>query len=217
MTNTETIQNHSRRTAPPPDPEICSRHHGSERPSDARLLAGAAAGSEQAFSRLHRRFGAALYSTALRMLHNPEDAAEVVQETFLYAWSKVDTYDPSRAGVSTWLGLILRSRCIDRIRRRQHQHKMRMSIEREKPSGQCEPAGFDRMVDQQRNRCLSQAMDRLPAAQKQVLELAFFRGLTQREIAAKVGVPLGTIKTRSVLAMDKLHLDLTGEPRRRAA
>ncbi|MEE8523025.1 MAG: sigma-70 family RNA polymerase sigma factor [Thermoanaerobaculia bacterium] len=202
---------------PPPDPEICSRRHESGRLTDAELLAGAAAGSESAFSRLHQRLGRPLFSTAVRMLHDAEDAAEVLQETFLYAWSRADSYDPSRAAVSTWLALILRSRCIDRLRRREYQRKMRSSIEQEKPENQCDPAGFDRLLNQQRRRCLNQAMEQLPAAQKQVLELAYYRGLTQREIADKVGVPLGTIKTRSVLAMNKLHQGLTGRPRTPAA
>jgi len=220
MTTTDSIRTHARSSTPappPPDPEVCSRQRESGPATDAELLARAAAGSESAFSTLHRRLGGALYSTAVRMLQNADDAAEVLQETFLYAWSRAHSYDPSRAAVSTWLALILRSRCIDRLRRREHQRRMRTSIEREKPQSQCDPAGFDRVANQQRRRCLSQAMERLPAAQKQVLELAFFRGLTHREIADEVGVPLGTIKTRSVLAMDKLHRDLTGRPRMRAA
>lgn len=193
------------------------RNESADLATDAELLAEAAAGSENAFSRLHARLGRALYSTAMRILHDSEDAAEVLQETFLYAWSRADSYDPSRAAVSTWLALILRSRCIDRLRRRQYQRKTQSSIEQEKPLSHCGPAGFDRVVSQQRNQCLSQAMERLPAAQKQVLELAYYRGLTQREIAAQVGVPLGTVKTRSVLAMNKLHQDLTGRPRTSAA
>ncbi len=217
MQATDSIQIRPRSQTPPPAAEACLRRQPSENPTDAELLAQAAAGSESAFSQLYRRLGNALYATAVRLLHNTEDAAEVLQETFLYAWTRAASYDPSRAAVSTWLSLILRSRCIDRMRRREHQRKMRSSIEQEKPKSYCDPTGFDRVMSQQRHQNLSQAMERLPAPQKQVLELAFFGGMTHREIAEKVGVPLGTIKTRSVLAMDKLHKDLTGQPRRRAA
>jgi RNA polymerase sigma-70 factor (ECF subfamily) len=215
MTNTDSIQL-PRNGTPPPEARFCASHEPG-RPTDAELLARAAAGSESAFSKLHDRLGRGLYCTALRILRDAEDADEVLQETFLYAWSRADAYDPSRAAVSTWLSLILRSRCIDRLRRREHQRKMRSTIEQEKPESHCDPAGFDRVADHQRQQCLSRALARLPAPQKQVLELAYYRGLTQREIADRVGVPLGTVKTRSVLAMNKLHLDLTGEPRTRPA
>ncbi len=167
-------------------------------------------------SGLYERQWRFLYATALGLLSDPEDAREVVQEAFLYAWSKSESFDPSRSSAATWLSLITRSRSVDRLRRRQHRDRIRSSIEQEKPSAHSDPAGFERVLRRERNDRLRRAMGRLPEAQKRVLELSFFRGLSHRQIAAEVGIPLGTVKTRSLLAMDKLHLDLTGRPRRAA-
>ena len=211
MTTSESIptQTAGLETMPPPPPTAEMLADS----TDAELLSLAAWGADSAFAELYGRYGRSLYNTALRSLANTEDAAEVLQETFLYAWTRAEKYDSSRAAVSTWLGMILRSRCIDRMRRREHQRKMKTSVEQQTQDTHCEPRGFDRVASRERNHTLGEAMERLPEAQKEVLELAFFRGLTHREIAAKVGVPIGTIKTRSVLAMRKLHLDLTGKPR----
>lgn len=173
--------------------------------------------TEATLSSLYEQQWRFLYATALRMLSDPEDAREVVQEAFLYAWRKAESFDPSRSSAATWLSLITRSRSVDRLRRRQHRDRARSSIEQEKPEAHCDPTGFERVVRRERNARLRRAMGRLPEAQKQVLELSFFRGLTHRQIAAEIGIPLGTVKTRSALAMAKLHLDLTGRPRRARA
>ncbi len=170
--------------------------------------------TEATLSSLYERQWRFLYATALGLLNDPEDAREVVQEAFLYAWRKAESFDPARSSAATWLSLITRSRAIDRLRRRQHRARMRLSIEREEPESHCDPKGFDQVLRRQRKDRLHRAMGRLPEAQKRVLELSYFHGLTQRQIAAEVGIPLGTVKTRSALAMDKLHLDLTGRPRR---
>ncbi len=169
--------------------------------------------TEATLSSLYERQWHVLYATALRMLSDPEDAREVVQEAFLYAWRKAESFDPSRSSAVTWLSLITRSRSVDHLRRRQHRDRIRSSIEQEKRSAHSHPKGFERIVRRERNDRLRRAMGRLPEAQKRVLELSFFRGLTHRQIAAEVGIPLGTVKTRSALAMEKLHLALTGRPR----
>ncbi len=186
-----------------------------ERLTDADLVSLAAGGHGEALTDLYERYRRPLYAMAFRVLGDAEDAHEVLQEAFLYAWTRLGTYDSSRAKVSTWLSMITRSRSIDRLRRREHINRTRSSIEQETQTAydeaaRCDPSGFDRVVAGQRNARLHRAMERLPDAQEQVLRLSFFRGLTQREIAAEVGVPLGTVKTRSVLAMRKLRRDLAG-------
>ena len=179
--------------------------------SDAELLALAGSGVRDAFSSLHQRYSRFLNNMALRMLGDTEDTEEVLQEAFLYAWNRAASYDPSRSAVSTWLWQITRSRCLDLLRRRQRIGRTLSAVERESPASHCEPAGFDQVVRQERAGRLHQAMTRLPEPQRKVHELSYFGGLSQRKIAARFDIPVGTVKSRFVLAMKKLRKDLAAQ------
>lgn len=167
----------------------------------------------EALGELYDRYCGMLMALAQRILSNAADAEEVLQETFLQVWNQAARYDPGRSSVSTWLVLITRSRAIDRLRSRQVQQRTVTAVRQEKPSAHTSPAGVGNVLLQERRSRLQAEMKKLPVEQQQVLELAFFRGMTQSEIAEETDTPLGTVKTRTLLAMKKLRAALRDEIR----
>lgn len=178
---------------------------------DSDLLAQIAAGDTRALEQLFDRYSGLLTALARRVLHDPSDAEEIVQEVFLQVWNQAGRYDRSRSSVSTWLVLITRSRAIDRLRSRQVKDRTLSALKQEKPSLHTSPeGGRNVLLDQRRSRLQSELAE-LPNEQREVLELAFFKGMTQSEISGSTGIPLGTVKTRTLLAMKKLRKALHGD------
>ena len=178
----------------------------------ADLVSLTAAGCSQALSELYRRYSGMLLQVAFRILRNRQDAEEVLQEAFLYAWRNAKDYDPSLSAVSTWLMLITRSRSLDRLRGRQASRRMQSQFQREaKTTRQLFPEGFAHVLGRERADRVRKAMDRLPASRRQVINLCFYSGLTHSEAAAQTGLPIGTIKSRTFLAMKQLRRELAGE------
>jgi RNA polymerase sigma-70 factor (ECF subfamily) len=180
-------------------------------PEDAALLTAIAERDAGALADLHDRHAPLLLALVRRVLGSEDDAEEIVQETFLQVWRQAPRYDPERASVSTWLVLIARSRAIDRARSRGVRARTEDSLA-------LEPTPADRSADQvaavlanERRLRVRHALGGLPAEQRTVLEMAYFDGLTQREIAEHTGTPLGTVKTRTLLAMKKLRDELRAE------
>ena len=183
-----------------------------ERTQVVHLVSLAAAGHGEALSELHRRYSAMLMSVALGILGNRQDAEEALQEAFLYAWRKSKNYDPYLSSVSTWLVLITRSRSLDRLRTRQICRKRQCHLQREaKTTRQLSPGSFAHVLGSERADRVRKAMDRLPTPQQQVIELCFYSDLTQSEAATRAGLPLGTVKSRTHLAMRKLRRELASE------
>jgi len=179
----------------------------SQLPSRAReqeLLRRVADGDAGALAELYDRFAGTLNALALRILGNAEDAEEVLQEAFVHAWRQAARYDPTRASASTWLVLITRSRAIDRLRSRRVGERT-ASRARHEAERHESPRGGRRVQEGERRRRVREEMAKLPAEQRRVLELAYYGGLTQTEISAETGIPLGTVKTRTLLAMRKLR------------
>jgi len=133
------------------------------------------------------------------------DAEEVLQEVFVQVWKQADRYDAKRSSVSNWLTLITRSRSIDRLRKLQVKDRTAQAAFAEDPRIDTSPEGARNVLFVERRVRIRAALAELPDAQSQVIELAFFEGLTQSEIAGKTGIPLGTVKTRTLLAMKKLR------------
>ena len=168
-------------------------------------------GDEDALAMLYDRWSDRVHSLALHLLRDARDAEDIVEETFWQAWRQAGRYDMTRGAVSTWLTTIARSRALDRLRasrRRQEEAMSELSDMKraavdatarreDDPSRGAEIA--------ERRGLVRQALLALPAEQREVLELAYFRGLSQTEIAERTGQPLGTIKTRVRLAMEKLR------------
>lgn len=173
--------------------------------SDAELLQQIAEGSQEALSELYDRFSANLLALATRVLHSPEDAEEVLQEVFVHVWNKARRYDPSRSAASTWLVLITRSRSIDRLRSRKVVERTAVAAHQESPEEHTSPAGVRNVLSDERRQRIQEELAELPPEQAQVLRLAFYEGMTQSEISKSTGTPLGTVKTRTLLAMKKLR------------
>ena len=184
--------------------------------SDAALIRQVTERQPDALAELYARFAPTLLALARRILDNHADAEEVLQEVFVQVWNRGERYDPARSSVSTWLVLIARSRAIDRLRSRKVVERTHEAGAQAMPAGgeaYASPVAVENVFIQERHDRVRREMATLPAEQRQVLEMAFYEGLTQSEIAAKAGLPLGTVKTRTLLAMKKLRQALREEIR----
>lgn len=178
---------------------------------DKELVQAIVERKTDAVAELYDRYSGMLKALSQRILHDPSDAEEILQETFLQVWNQAGRYDPKRSSVSTWLVLISRSRSIDRLRSRQVKLRTATAAGRENPDIHTSPQGVGNVLGQERRKRLRDEMAKLPSEQSQVLELAFYGGMTQSEIAKQTGIPLGTVKTRTLLAMKKLRQALSEE------
>lgn len=181
------------------------------RRSEAELIGAVAAGSSSALTGIHEQYSSMLLGIATRILRNRSEAEEVLQEVFVQVWRQARRYDPDRSSLSTWLVLLTRSRAIDRLRSRRVQQRTVAEVREEGVVRHESQSGPGNVLMRERRRRLTAEMGRLPTEQREVLELAFFSGLTQREIAAQTDTPLGTVKTRTLLAMRKLREALREE------
>jgi len=163
-------------------------------------------GDRSALESLYDRYAASLLGQAMRIVHRREEAEEVLQEVLVQAWRQADRYDSHKASVRTWLSLMTRSRAIDRRRLNQTRTRTKENAERlgTIPT-RSEPEGARNVwLGQLRSR-LQKELAKIPPAQRQIIELIYFGGLTQLQVSKRTGVPLGTVKTRSLLAMKKLR------------
>ncbi|HEY2293988.1 MAG TPA: sigma-70 family RNA polymerase sigma factor [Thermoanaerobaculia bacterium] len=181
--------------------------------ADATLLRQVVDRRPEALSRLYDRYAPALLAVARRILGSPADAEEVLQEVFLHVWNHAGRYDAGRSSVSTWLILIARSRAIDRLRTRKVVERTHETSAQGNPAEHASPDGVETVFLQERRERVRGEMAKLPEEQRQVLEMAFYEGLSQSEIAARAGLPLGTVKTRTLLAMKKLRSALRDQIR----
>src|SRR3954451_20927419 len=172
------------------------------------LLPSVARGDTTAFESLYDRYSSTLYALLLRILANPEDAQEVLQETFVKAWTNARMFDAARGSEIAWLISIARSRGIDKLRSRKIRGDRENDAGREISihSSFVEKAtGADEAIRSQERTAVRGAMAELPDAQRVALELAYFEGLSQSEIAERLSQPLVTIKTLMQLGMKKLR------------
>jgi len=174
--------------------------------TDRALSDRLAKGDKQALAAIYAAHGSVVFAVALRLLRDRAEAEELVQETFLEAWRRAAQYQPERANVAAWLVTIAKSRAIDRLRSRSTAQRT-LDVERREVSfGARSP---DEAVDGARTRAVvREKVAQLPPEQRALLELAWDEGLSQSEIAAKTGLPLGTVKTRTRTALLKLHAEL---------
>lgn len=178
---------------------------GSPGPTDAMLLRQVLERRPQALADLYDRHAPTLHALARRILMGSPDAEEVLQEVFLHVWNNAARHDAGRSSVSTWLVLITRSRAIDRLRNRKVVERVHEAAHREDAAGHASPEGVESVFFRERRQRVKSELDKLPPEQKQVLEMAFYEGLSQSEIAERQALPLGTVKTRTLLAMKKLR------------
>ncbi len=180
-------------------------------PPEVELVQRAARGDSGALSILYDRFSGMLLGLATKILGDPADAEDVLQEVFVQVWKQAGRYQSSRSSVSTWLVLITRSRAIDRLRSRNVKLRTTTEARRENLNPHTSPEGMRTVILKERRKRLGEELANLPPEQRDVLEMAYYKGMTQREVAQATGIPLGTVKTRTLLAMKKLRSALESE------
>jgi RNA polymerase sigma-70 factor, ECF subfamily len=181
--------------------------NASSRRKDRALLTRIARGDVAALRVLYNDHARRAMAVAVRVLRSESEAEDVVQETFLEIWRRAAQFDNQRGGAAAWVVTIARSRAIDRLR-----SSGTSSRAIEAASGSLVPTA-ERLPSEEAERRrdevrVAAALGELPAEQRQTIELAYFEGLSQSEIAAKTGSPLGTVKMRVKLAMGKLAKSL---------
>lgn len=177
---------------------------------DGELIGGAAAGDERAIAALYDRYGGVVYAVAFRIVGQRADAEEIVVEAFAQAWRDASRFEAGRGSVAGWLTMIARSRALDLVRARARRERITATAAADRPDGSPAMGDFhgdpSRAVDHAERRVrVREALDSLSPPQRQAIELAFFEGLSQSEIAERLQEPLGTIKTRVRLGMQKLR------------
>lgn len=175
--------------------------------SDEALLALVARGDEGALGELYDRYGRLAYAIALRVVRDTGLAQDAVQEAFLAAWRTATNFEPTRGTAATWLLTLVHRRAVDIVRREQRRRSEPL------PAGVPDAAGAadeDALI-RDRRRSVQEALARLAPDQRQALELAYYGGLTQSELAERLGLPLGTVKSRMFAALARLR-DLLDEP-----
>jgi len=177
--------------------------------NDVELLKAIAARDEAALAQLYDRYRTILFGLLMRILNNREEAEDVLQETFLQVWRKAADFDESRGRPFTWLVTLARSRGIDRLRTLASRERVAEAGARE-VSEEISDAATDALRSEQRG-LVSDALAKLPDEQKRPIMLAYFDGLTQSEIAMRLGAPLGTVKTRMRTGMIRLRELLAGQ------
>lgn len=178
---------------------------------DARLVASLAGGDEGALASLYDRHGKTLYGLAYRILGDRDDAEEVVMDAFTQAWRAAASYSADRGSVAAWLVVLARSRALDRLRARARRVRALSRAVEQDPTSPSPAMGTPSVgtddgaeAGERRDRILA-VLRALPEAQRQCIELAYYDGLTQSEIAARLSEPLGTVKTRMRLGLIKLR------------
>jgi RNA polymerase sigma-70 factor (ECF subfamily) len=170
--------------------------------SDEAIVALVARSDHDALAELYDRFGRVAYGLALRILRDPSLAEDAVQEAFLQAWRSADTFMPERARAGTWLLTLVHRRAVDLVRREERR--------RAEPIDAAGERAGDGLVDEQawlryqRERVQS-ALRQLPDQQREALELAYYGGFSQSELAERLGQPIGTIKSRMFSGLGRLR------------
>jgi len=164
---------------------------------------------EAALSALYDRYSHTVYGVGLKILTDRSSAEELVQEVFLKVWRSSGTFDPSLSSFSTWLYRVTRSVALDLYRKRAHRVRQVPDGDPHIAALRDSSAGPQEVVDESwLSWRVSRALETLDAPHRKVIELAYFGGLSQREISQRTGVPLGTVKTRTASAFKSLRAEL---------
>jgi RNA polymerase sigma-70 factor (ECF subfamily) len=159
------------------------------------LIERVASGDQSALNALYDRYAGLVNGLALRILRDPSDAEDVVQDVFVQAWRQADRFDSARGSPEAWICTLARTRALDRLRRRVSRREEPAEAA---PGTTATPRNVEILA-------VRKALEELSANQRRALELAYYEGLTQSEIAERLGEPLGTVKTRIRTAMIRLR------------
>lgn len=183
------------------------RHSPYDIEGEVELLRRIGEGDQISLAAFYDRYSAVLFSIAYRVLNDPTGAQDVLQDVFVQIWGKASTYDSARGKPLTWAVTMTRNKAIDRLRARQRRARLKDEVEQEtRPDDQAgdQPA-LDEVTSREQGELVREAVNRLPREQRTAIEMAYFSGLTQTEIAERLGAPLGTVKARIRRGMMKLR------------
>jgi len=178
--------------------------------TDEQIIAALAQRDLSALEELYERYSKVAYSLAYRIVGDRGSAEDVVQDAFLSVWRQAQTYKAERGKARTWLMSIVHHRSIDRLRSGASANNTIPYDELPESEDQTKPSIWQQAWSHLRGDVVRRALDRLPAEQKKSIELAYFSGYTQTEIAELMGVPLGTVKGRMRIGLQKLRAMLDG-------
>jgi len=176
--------------------------------TDRELGAALAQRDQSALAEVYDRYGTLAYSVALRILGDQGKAEDVVQEAFLKVWNGAVRFDESRGSLRTWLTTVVRNRSIDLLRGRSMHERRELALKPEVRSTRSGPE--EEAMGAIERAAVQEALADLPQEQREAVQLAYFGGFTQAEIAGLTGVPLSTVKGRMRLALEKLGAYLRG-------
>jgi RNA polymerase sigma factor (sigma-70 family) len=185
-------------------PPVGREAHG-ERPleqaTDQELLALVARSDDLALAELYDRYGGVAYGLALRILRDDALAQDAVQDAFLAVWRSAAGFLPERAKASTWILTLVHRRAVDLVRREQRRRTEPLEPEQHPATESSDEEAAVRFY----RRAVQDALEQLPADQRQAIELAYYGGLSQSEVAERLGQPLGTIKSRTFAGLTRLR------------
>jgi RNA polymerase sigma-70 factor, ECF subfamily len=177
-------------------------------PSDVDLMLGIQSGDADALSQLYDRYNGIMKALILRIIHNDTEADDLLQEVFMEIWNQAKNFSPKKGKPLGWMVTLARRRAIDALRKKQAYNR---AEERFQAEPEQQPLAWVQNVTEMQIRAgdtralMAKVISSLPEAQQQVIELAFFQGMSQREIASNTNIPLGTVKTRLELGLKKIY------------
>jgi len=177
-------------------------------PSDFELMKGIQTGDADALSELYDRYNGILKALILRVIHNEAEADDLLQEIFMEIWNQAKNFSAQKGKPLGWMVTLARRRAIDGLRKKQAYARAEERLKNEteqQPDAWVHNATEEEIVLSDTRLLIRKVISGLPPAQQQAIDLAFFRGMSQREIAAKTNTPLGTVKTRLELGLKKIY------------
>ncbi len=177
-------------------------------PSDVDLMLGTQSGDADALSQLYDRYSGIMKALILRIIHNETEADDLLQEVFMEIWNQAKNFSAEKGKPLGWMVTLTRRRAIDALRKKQAYARAEERLQAEperQPLAWVENATEKDIEAGDTRVLMAKVINSLPEAQQQVIELAFFRGMSQREIAFHTNIPLGTVKTRLELGLKKIY------------
>jgi RNA polymerase sigma-70 factor, ECF subfamily len=177
-------------------------------PTDLELMAGIQGADPDALSHLYDRYNGIIKALILRIIHNDAEADDLLQEVFMEIWNQAKNFSAAKGKPLGWMVTLTRRRAIDALRKKQAYARAEEGL---RTQTEQQPDAWVRNVTQEEiesgdtRSLMAKVIRSLPEAQQQVIELAFFQGMSQREIAANTNIPLGTVKTRLELGLKKIY------------
>jgi RNA polymerase sigma-70 factor (ECF subfamily) len=177
-------------------------------PSDIDLMLGIQSGDADALSHLYDRYNGIVKALILRIIHNDTEADDLLQEVFMEIWNQAKNFSGQKGKPLGWMVTLTRRRAIDALRKKQAYNRAEERLQAEpeqQPLAWVENVTENEIRRGDTRALMAKVISSLPEAQQQVIELAFFQGMSQREIASNTNIPLGTVKTRLELGLKKIY------------